>query len=154
MAKRISQEKKTQKGTSRGVRNKSVKRQDVVGYPDPGVEITESQMKIYQRICDHLQAYSALVDVDCYIIASMSVAIDTRNEAIKLMVAEGLIQEFENGTRNISPEFSIFKKANEEIRQLSKFLGMDPRSRSSIPSFLDAPTGKEDPIETLLKRAS
>ena len=153
MSQKLSKTEKQKRGTNRAVRDKKINVKDISQHPHPGVDLTLSQSTIYNRICDHLKEHGALMDIDCYIVGCMAVAIDVRNEAIRLMNAEGLIQEFENGTRNLSPEFSAFQKANNEIRQLSKCLGMDARSRLTMDYFMEKKEEPVDPIAELLKRA-
>lgn len=142
------------KGTYRKSEDKQVLKSETEGYPDPGLKLTEQQEVIYKRVCEHLMAKQALFDVDTFMIASFAVAVDTRNKAVEMMNALGLIQEFENGTRNISPEFSVFKKANEEMRQLSKMIGGDPRSRQDLTIFLAKEEDSVDPLEEILSQLS
>lgn len=153
MSTRKSDTEKRKRGTARPVRMKSVRKSEYKGYPDPGVKLSLEQGKIYKRICDHLKSAGILLDTDCYVIGSMAVSIDARNTAIKLMSQTGMIQEYSNGARNLSPEFSIFQKANTEIRQLSKQLGLDPRSRQDITAFLNQEEEEVDPIAEAMKAA-
>lgn len=141
------------KGTYRATEDKKMQKNNYKGYPDPGIELSDEQMILYRRICDHLKAKQALYDVDTFMIASYAVAVDTRNKAVEMMNKLGLIQEFDNGTRNISPEFSIFKKANEEMRQLSKMLGGDPRSRQDLVIFIEEGEPDHDPLADLMGEA-
>lgn len=147
MPARKSTAEKQKRGTSRGVREKAIKKESYRGYPDPGVELTEPQQLVYRRVCDHLRTAGILLDIDCYVVGSMAISIDTRNKAIQLMNKVGIIQEFENGTRNLSPEFSAFQKANTEIRMLSKQLGLDPKSRQDMIAFIEQ--GEQDDDDPL-----
>jgi len=138
------------KGTYRASEDKQIKRNPYEGYPDPGIELSDDQITLFHRICDHLKDKDILFDIDTFHIVSYAIAVDSRNKAVQMINKLGLIQEFDNGTRNISPEFSIFKKANEEMRQLSKMLGADPRSRQDLVAFLEQGEPEHDPLDALM----
>lgn len=153
-AKKIGGAERKKRGTFRADKDKQLQKSQYEGYPNPGIELTDEQMVLFRRICDHLKEKDILLDIDTFHIVSYAIAVDSRNKAVQMMNKLGLIQEFDNGTRNISPEFSIFKKANEEMRQLSKMIGGDPKSRQDMVAFLDEGEPEHDPLDNLMPGAA
>jgi P27 family predicted phage terminase small subunit len=114
------------------------------GYPDPLEDLEEKEMEIFRRLCDHLRSVQSLFDADTFLLTAAAMNLAQMALILPQLREKGLIQEFENGTRNVSPEYSIFQKANDLFLKHSKHLGLDPRSRQDMLVFLEQGEGDDD----------
>ncbi len=147
-----SNAEKAKQGTLQKVRQKEMRPSGLdSGYPIPSAELSGLGLEIYNRICKHLDDVDALYDADTFIITQTAVNLAQMRTIIKDMNEQGLIQYFDNGTRNVSPEFSIFEKCSNLFRQHSRMLGLDPYSRLSMEYFINNGEGaSDDPADEFL----
>jgi len=120
------------------VRKKAIKKNVLSGLPAPIAELDSDEQNMYARLCNHLLSVDALYDADAAVITFAAVNINQARQAIKALKAAGPIQEFENGTRNVSPEYSVFEKCNTMFKVHSQRLGLDPKSRQDIIAFIES----------------
>jgi len=147
MSRRKTETEKKKQGTRNATRErtrKAPRRVSLTGLPAPLEDLNNDERKIYARLCNHLLGADALHDVDAYLITAAAVNLNQMRIAIAQLREQGPIQEFDNGTRNVSPEYSIFEKCNNMLRQHSRLLGLDPRSRQDLLIFLESGEGQDD----------
>lgn len=139
--KSIAEKKKRntlEKGKIQKIRNTGISH-----YPEPLQELDESERIIYNRLCDHLIGTNSLYDADAFVLTMTAVNLDQIRQIIPELRKKKSIQEFKNGTRNVSPEYSIFEKCNALFLRHSKVLGLDLRSRQELLMFLDQGEDKD-----------
>lgn len=106
-------------------------------YPTPFEPLEHKEEVIYRRLCDHLMDADALHDADTFILTAAAVNLKQMGDIIPELRVNGAIQTFENGTRNVSPEYSVFEKCNSLFLRHSRQLGLDPFSRQNMLIFLE-----------------
>lgn len=148
MSRKKSTSEKLKEGTLRTdrivVRSK---KSSVTGYPDPFKKLLSGELVIYKRLCDHLRSADALHDADTFILTAAAINLNQMSEIIPELRQNGAVQIFENGTRNVSPEYSIFDKCNSLFLRHSKQLGLDPHSRQNMLIFLEqGEVDEDDPL--------
>lgn len=74
--------------------------------------------------------------------------IDQAEEKIK---EHGAIQKFTNGTRNISPEFTMWKNAVTMMEKYTKHFGLSPKARADLGTVPKNPEKPVDPLKGLRK---
>ena len=154
MSRRKSITEKKKQGTARADRAKTVKRTTPDHWPAPDIDLNETEQAAYSGLCRHLEEAGALFDVDRHLMTLAAVNIAQGVIAMGQLREQGPIQEFENGTRNVSPEYSIFEKCMAAHIRYSRLLGLDPRSRSDLDYFMqEQEEDKVDPIAEALKQA-
>lgn len=142
---------KQKQGTARRDRVKTLAVPDLSGFPEPTADLDAKESQVYARLCRHLSGREALFDADAAILTAAAVAIVQNSAAIEKLREAGPIQFFENGTRNVSPEFSTFEKTTALLMRLAKILGLDPRSRQDMTAFLEAgEMAPDDPMDELI----
>ena len=149
MSRKKSTTEKLKEGTIRADRIPArAKKSSLKGYPKPFQELSGTEEVIYKRLCDHLRDADGLFDADTFLLTAAAVNLGQMREIIPELRRMGPVQEFENGTRNVSPEYSIFDKCNSLFLRHSKVLGLDPRSRQDMLIFLEQGESEpDDPLE-------
>ena len=151
MSRKKTTTEKVKTGTIRADRVKKLAAPDMTGLPEPTADLSADEMKMYTRLCKHLQSRDVLFDADAAILTAAAVAIVQNRKAIQALHDAGPIQYFDNGTRNVSPEYSTFEKTTSLIARLSKSLGLDPKSRQDMTAFLDSgEAAPDDPSDELM----
>lgn len=151
MSRKKSNDEKKQQGTLKKSRSKRIKAHIAENWPKPDIDLSDEEQVIYASLCRHLEAAESLFDADAHLLTQVAVNISMGVTAMKKLRDAGPIQYFDNGTRNVSPEWSIFEKACNLFRQHSKMLGLDPRSRLDMEYFLNATEEEVDPAAKFLK---
>lgn len=145
MSRKKSTTEKLKEGTIRSDRMPvKTKKSNLIGYPDPFQELSEKEIVIFKKLCDHLREADALFRADTFLLTSAAVNLGQMQEIIPELREKGAVQIFENGTRNVSPEYSIFDKCNGLFLRHSKVLGLDPRSRQDMLIFLEQGEQEDD----------
>jgi hypothetical protein len=57
---------------------------------------------------------------------------------------------YPNGTRQVSAEWTAFKQSYDAFKDISKVLGLDPKSRLSMDYFINENEEIEDPFAQFL----
>lgn len=123
------------------------KKTGVSNYPEPFEPLEYKEQIIYERLCDHLINADALHDADTFVLTAAAINLNQMAAIIPELRQNGAVQVFENGTRNVSPEYSIFDKCNGLFLRHSKHLGLDPFSRQNMLIFLEqGDKDNDDPL--------
>lgn len=147
---KVSREEKEKRGTVRTRDQVRLKQSVLDEYPAPIKDLGPDETRIYNLLCGHLQKVKNLYTVDVAILTAAAINIQMMMHSIEGLQNEGAVQYFENGTRNVSPEFTVFIKSNELFLKHSRQLGLDPRSRQEILAFVENTAPDDDPISALL----
>lgn len=67
--------------------------------------------------------------------------------AVSEIESKGRLQEFANGTKNVSPEWSVKTKSSDMILKYAKELGLSPAVRKALVAgdIVEAPEKKREP---------
>lgn len=154
MSRKKSETEKKKQGTARADRVKAVKARIPKGWPAPDIDMNKTEQQAYAGLCRHLEEVGTLYEVDKHILTIAAVNIGQGVLAMQKLREMGPIQEFENGTRNVSPEYSIFEKCAAMHMRYSRLLGLDPDSRLRMDYFLnEAKEEEKDPIAEAMEKA-
>jgi phage terminase small subunit len=69
----------------------------------------------------------------------------------EILSKDGAVMVHPNGARQVSAEWTAFKQGFELFLELSKTLGLDPKSRLTLEYFQDGSGDEDDEIAKLLK---
>jgi P27 family predicted phage terminase small subunit len=153
-----SQAEKALSGTIRLDRTetKRVKVVTTTQIPKPQPYLNANGRRIFKEICVHLLKHKALCKIDSFYVSTVAHSFDIYNRMAMLVESPdvGLIQEFKNGTRNISPEFSIMRSEWERLEKGCKSLGLNLKSRDAILAFARGAAEERpaDPIAEMFNR--
>lgn len=151
MPRRTSTQDKRKKGTTRSERQATPKIVVLEQYPAPVCALSDEAVNYYNLICKHLEEHGALLDADAFTITYAAQSASLANEYWVKMVQMGCIQEFQNGARQVSPEWAVYRNAVQDFIKHSKNLGLDPRSRQDMQYFLEnGESDSDDPMDEIL----
>lgn len=141
---------KAVQGTAR--KDRTVKLNPVVkaDVAKPG-EMTETERKVFDTIIEHLKENGTFKPVDVYPATQAARCIVMMEQASSLLQAEGIIQTYKTGAKQIAAELSAYDKAFSMFQKLSTMLGLDPKARSLMGITTDNQEAV-DPIAELLKK--
>lgn len=148
---KVSEAEKKKRGTTDTRRTKTPVVKVLENYPQPTSELSEPETEIYNRICKHLMENGALYDADCFIVTHCAKNLGLADWAWKEMLKQGAIQTFQNGARQVSPEWAVYKNAVELFMKQSRLLALDPKSRLDHNYFLDNEEEDDDEIGSLMR---
>lgn len=101
-------------------------------YPPPYTKLNAEELKIYTRIWERVSDIIGTDDVDNFIITMAAQKLHLAASAMDKIKKDekGLpVQEFENGTRQVSPFYTIYKAQTMEAAQLLEKAGLTPKAR-------------------------
>jgi len=124
--------------------------------PSPGVlgsSMGDRSKKIYRHFGKMLMATGKLADLDVGNLVQLAVAWEKFIWAESEMARKndvdfgsGYVQTFKAGATNITTEFSISEKAQDQILKLSKLFGLSMKDRHGMLEYLKP----DDPNQTSL----
>ena len=121
--------------------------------PEPYIKLDAWERKTYNRICGWLSDKGHLEDVDNFIICNAVKSLSLAKNALIEMSEpdKGAVQTFENGTRQVSPEWAVWKNSIKDFETCARHLGLSPKIRQDMD--FEMPTVKNvDPIMALMNR--
>jgi phage terminase small subunit len=71
-------------------------------------------------------------------------------ESAKALKVAGSVMTYPNGTRQVSAEWTAFKQNYDTFKDISKVLGLDPKSRLAMDYFINENEEIEDPFAQFL----
>ena len=108
--------------------------------PEPHDYLTEEGVVIFEEMGKFLDGFNAVEDIDGYILSMAAHYLYLFNKHAK----EDPVQTFTNGTRQVSPSFSIMKDAREGFLKLSSKIGMSNKDRELMMKFKVHKEEKDD----------
>jgi phage terminase small subunit len=145
--KKISNSLKILQGT---LQDSKVKNYEGESIPGSIFNLTKQEQNIYDKICLHLEKNSASNEIDCIYISIAAKIVGQLILNAKALNSEGSIMTYPNGTRQISAEWTAFKQSYDAFKDISKVLGLDPKSRLSMDYFINENEEIEDPFAQFL----
>lgn len=138
-------------GTARKDRIKTIKGKALTSLPDPPRSLRKAVEKIYYQVGNTLIEMEVLRNTDLRALcnfAEWSYVYETAMK--KALVRGGMYQVFSNKTRNVSPEFTVVRTAQDVMFRFYQRLGLTPYDRDKIQSFQSEPELPSDPYALLL----
>ena len=118
---------------------------------EPMFNLYAGEQRIYNRIREHLHLHKAGKQVDEIYLSIAALAIGHLLHNAEILSKDGAVMVHPNGARQVSAEWTAFKQGFELFIELSKTLGLDPKSRLTLEYFQDGSGDEEDEIAKLLK---
>lgn len=117
--------------------------------PKPVLKLTKGEALNWRKLVSFLEDQQQLQNVDAFIL-TLCVKSWTRLEtAIGNLDVMGTVQEFENGTRQISPEQVVYTKTQAEFMGYVMQLGLSPKARKGLLAQIASETSNDDPFSTM-----
>ena len=145
--KKISNSLKILQGT---LQDSKVKNYEGESIPGSIFSLTKQEQSIYDKIRLHLESNSASAEIDCIYISVAAKIVGQLILNAKALNTEGCIMTYQNGTRQVSAEWTAFKQSFDAFKDISKVLGLDPKSRLSMDYFINMNDSQEDPFAQFL----
>ncbi len=123
-------------------------------YPPPYTELTDSEMVIYNRLWKAIElTFEITEDVDNFIVTGAAQALNMSAEAMERIRQESNgepIQRYENGTRQVSPDYTIARTRMMDAAKLLRDAGLTLSERmKNKPEVVEEKP--DDIIEQLMK---
>jgi len=118
---------------------------------EPMLNLDAGELRIYNRIREHLKTHKAGKQVDEIYLSIAVRAIGHLMHNAEKLSKDGAVMVHPNGARQVSAEWTAFKQGFELFLELSKTLGLDPKSRLTLEYFQDGGDTEEDEIAKLFK---
>ena len=115
------------------------------------LKLNDDEVKIYEKLKEHLQAHKASKDVDDIFLSIATRAIGHLLYNAEVLAVAGAVMVHPNGARQVSAEWTAFKQSMDMFLEISKSLGLDPGSRLKLDYFRDSNEDEDDEIAKLLK---
>lgn len=145
--KKTSNSLKILQGTLQNSKVKNYEGESIPGSIFPLNKIEES---FYQKIKLHLETNSASNEIDCIYISVAARVCGQMVESAKALKNAGSVMTYPNGTRQISAEWTAFKQNYDTFKDISKVLGLDPKSRLAMDYFINDNNNEDDPFAQFL----
>jgi P27 family predicted phage terminase small subunit len=94
-------------------------------------DLSLQEKRFFNQLCDHLKEIGLFSEADNVIISRTAKVMALLEEADK-DIKKGQIQDFPNGTRQISPEHTVYKNHLATLIGLLKDLGLTPSARNKM----------------------
>lgn len=150
---RKSNSKKELQGTGRSDRQRTPKLSVLDGYPEPSAKLNKDEQEIYNALCKHLDENGALMEADAFLCTMFAQSMHKYLQAAYKCRGNGTIQVYKNGTRQVSPEYTVFKDERANLLKMGKLLGLDPKARLELEYFQDRPQKAKDEFAELMNIA-
>lgn len=118
---------------------------------EPMFNLDAGELRIYNRIREHLHLHKAGKQVDEIYLSIAARAIGHLLHNAEILSKDGAVMIHPNGARQVSAEWTAFKQGFELFLELSKTLGLDPKSRLTLEYFQDGSADDDDELAKLLK---
>lgn len=122
-----------------------------LGFPDPPDDLKPGARACYYRIAEHIAEAKALFPIDSLIIAQAAYWLDLMKRTLD-QHGEDFISVYPNGTKQVSPYFTIIDKAEAHATKYFRLLGIGPKARQELLAFnAGKAPGAGDPFDEFLK---
>jgi len=99
----------------------------------PACKLTRKERAYFNAVCSFLEERGLLETVDSLLLSMLAKNVALwRDIAERVTSADDLIQEFENGTTNVSAMQSAKDKAENAILKIASRLGLSPMDRAKL----------------------
>jgi phage terminase small subunit len=132
------------------LQDSKVKNYEGESIPGSIFTLTKQEQSIYDKIRLHLESNSASAEIDSIYISVAAKIVGQLILNTKALNSEGCIMTYPNGTRQVSAEWTAFKQSFDAFKDISKVLGLDPKSRLSMDYFINENDSQDDPFAQFL----
>lgn len=105
--------------------------------PKPESYLTEDQIEIYHRICDHIYAHTLLQKIDSVFVSQVAFSLDQISQLSEIINENGPVQVFASGASNVSGHYSALNKERDFLIKATTELGLSVKAREKLLSFAD-----------------
>jgi len=161
MGKKKTAEQKKLEGTERADRPEMALPKKKIDIPKHESYLNPAQVKIYKRICEHINDHSLLQNIDSFYVSQVAVSMWNVAKYTRVTNKEGLVQIYQSGATNTSGYYNALKGEREFLKDANKQLGLTIKAREDLASFAERvkplkDSNKEskpvDPFENKLKK--
>jgi phage terminase small subunit len=117
---------------------------------EPVLELSTSEKEIFNSLKNHLEVNRASLEIDSIYLTIASKVISQVLVNSEQLSQSGSIMIYPNSTKQISAEATAFRQSFEAFKEVSKVLGLDPKSRLTMDYFLNPDIEEEDPFAKFL----
>lgn len=112
----------------------------------PVVRLSAKEGEMFENLVKFLEDQGQLQSVDGYNLTMCVKTWTMVENALFDMEAEGTIQTFSTGAKQISAERQVYERAMKEFNHWSNQFGLTPRARKTLLTQLAPDTSKDDPF--------
>lgn len=92
----------------------------------------KSLKRIRDTITSTMDELGLYEDADQFMVEAAAQALKTMYDTHREMLDKGAVQKFKNGTRQVSPEWVVWRNAINDFKGLASELGLSPKARKAI----------------------
>ena len=117
---------------------------------EPLLKLSTSEKDIFNSLKKHLELNKASLDIDSIYLTIASRVIYQVMVNSEALSKAGSVMVYPNGTKQISAEATAFRQSFEAFKEVSKVLGLDPKSRLNMDYFVNSENEEEDIFKQFL----
>ena len=117
---------------------------------EPLLKLSTSEKDIFNSLKKHLELNKASLDIDSIYLTIASRVIYQVLVNSEALSKAGSVMVYPNGTKQISAEATAFRQSFEAFKEVSKVLGLDPKSRLNMDYFVNSENEEEDIFKQFL----
>lgn len=116
----------------------------------PVLRLSAKEMEFFDKLVRFLDDQKQLQGVDEHALTMCVKTWTMVENALFEMEAEGTIQVFSTGAKQISAERQVYERTTKEFNYWCNQLGLTPRARKSLLPQIAPDTPKDDPFDDYL----
>lgn len=109
-------------------------------------KLERNQRKYYDQLVKVIGEEN-LTEADMFMLEMAAKTYAIMKQAESEMAAEGIIQVFGNGARQVSPEWAVWRNAAKDFETYVRHFGLSPKARKDLA----LPEKEEKPADPLAK---
>ncbi len=113
---------------------------------DPLLKLSTLEKDIFSSLKKHLEVNRASLEIDSIYLTIASRVINQVLVNSEELYKAGSVMIYPNGTKQISAEATAFRQSFEAFKEVSKVLGLDPKSRQNMDYFVNSENEEEEDI--------
>jgi phage terminase small subunit len=113
---------------------------------EPLLKLSTLEKDIYSSLKKHLEVNRASLEIDSIYLTIASRVINQVLVNSEELSKAGSVMIYPNGTKQISAEATAFRQSFEAFKEISKVLGLDPKSRQNMDYFVNSENEEEEDI--------
>ena len=117
---------------------------------DPLLKLSTLEKDIFSSLKKHLEVNRASLEIDSIYLTIASRVINQVLVNSEELSKAGSVMIYPNGTKQISAEATAFRQSFEAFKEISKVLGLEPKSRQNMDYFVNSENEEEDIFKQFL----
>jgi phage terminase small subunit len=113
---------------------------------EPLLKLSTLEKDIFSSLKKHLEVNRASLEIDSIYLTIASRVINQVLVNSEELSKAGSVMIYPNGTKQISAEATAFRQSFEAFKEVSKVLGLDPKSRQNMDYFVNSENEEEEDI--------